>query len=57
MKSELNFWLNSYSSTVTYNDSFGFKMLNKVLADVNMRETLNRLYEVKLFGSGFQLAM
>lgn len=36
-KNILNFWLNSYSSLVTYNDSFGFKLSNRVLADVNMR--------------------
>lgn len=32
-------------------------MQNKVLADLNIRETLNRLYETKLFGSGVKLGM
>lgn len=32
-------------------------MQNKVLADLNIRETLNRLYETRLFGSGLKLGM
>lgn len=53
----LNFWVSSFSSATVYNDSFGFKMQNKVLADLNIRETLNRLYEMRLFGSGLKLGM
>lgn len=53
----LDFYANSFSSTVVYNDTFGFKMQNKVLADVNMRETLNRICESLLFGSGLNLGM
>lgn len=32
-------------------------MQNKVLADINIRETLNRIYETRLFGSGLKLGM
>lgn len=32
-------------------------MQNKVLADINIRETLNRIYETKLLGSGLRLGM
>lgn len=49
--------MSSLSSTTIYNDSFGFKMQNKILADLNIRESLNRLYENELFGSGLKLGM
>lgn len=40
---------------MTYNDSFGYKMQNKPLADAMIKYSLNRLYGNKLFGSGWPL--
>lgn len=42
-----------YRYNVTYNDSFGFKLLNMDIVDSIVIKSLDRLYENKLFGSGW----
>jgi hypothetical protein len=46
-------WMSGYSFNISYNDSFGFKLVNRDLADKIIRESLDRLFENKLFGSGW----
>lgn len=51
----VDFYLKSHTEFVSYYDAFGFKMENKPLADAMIKNSLNRLYNMKLFGSGWPL--
>lgn len=51
----LDVWLKSYTFDVAYNDNFGFKLTNKTQANLLIKNSLERLHENKLFGSGWYL--
>jgi hypothetical protein len=40
---------------VEYNDSYGFKLTNQTLADQIVKESLDKLHENPLFGSGWPI--
>lgn len=51
----VDFYLKSHTEFITYYETTGYKLQNKELADVMIKHSLNRLYHVPLFGSGWPL--
>lgn len=51
----IDFVLKSHTEFVTYYETSSYKLQNKLLADQMVKHSLNRLYEGKLFGSGWPL--
>jgi len=51
----VDFYLKSHTEFVTYFETTAFKLQNVALADAMVKHSLNRLYEAKLFGSGWPL--
>lgn len=48
-------WMKSYTFDVEYNDSYGFALINKTLADSIVKESLDILNYRPLFGSGWPI--
>ena len=52
----LDFWVSSYKTPqTTYNDSYGFKLLDKKTAEKIVYDGLERLSEHELFGSDWPI--
>lgn len=53
----MDFWVKSLNTVITYQDDFGYKMLKKDSADKIVNDAIHKLYDNKLFGSGWPYLM